>query len=113
MAGPARGTPMHRRPAQSHIDGRECTLRHLSLLFPNTLAREMSPRPPSPAAEVEGRMTMTKSATKSAMSLIVFGTMLTLLAGTPAQATNTKSYVSNTGSDANDCSSVALACASL
>jgi len=76
-------------------------------------AREMTPRPPSRRSEVEGRIAMTKSVTKSALSLITFGAVLALLQGTPAQALNTKSYVSNTGSDANDCSSVALACAGL
>src|SRR5262249_31157085 len=42
-----------------------------------------------------------------------FGVLLALLQGTPAQAvTFTKTYVSNTGSDANNCASVASACAS-
>jgi len=35
-----------------------------------------------------------------------------LAASAPAQALNTKSYVSNTGNDANNCASVATACAS-
>src|SRR5215470_14318816 len=49
-------------------------------------AREMTPPPPSRRSEVEGRIAMTKSVTKSALSLITFGAVLALLQGTPAQA---------------------------
>ena len=54
---------------------------------------------------------MVRSAIKSALSFTVLAT-LALLAGTPAQALNTKSFVSNTGSDVNNCSDVTInACA--
>ena len=55
---------------------------------------------------------MTKSVTKPALSLAALGAVLALLQGTPAEANNV-SFVSNTGSDGNDCTSVATACASL
>src|SRR5262249_23776503 len=55
---------------------------------------------------------MTGFATKLLPSLAALGAMLALWPSTPAQAaTFTKTYVSNTGSDVNDCSSVATACA--
>jgi len=46
-----------------------------------------------------------------ALSLTTLGTVLTLLAGMPAQALNNKSFVAGTGSDANNCSTIPLACA--
>src|SRR5262249_52868511 len=81
------------------------------LLSPDNLPCEMIRRSAIPAAEVEGRMTMTKSVTKLALSLTALAATLALLQGTPAQALNKKSYVSNTGSDVKDCSSIANACA--
>jgi len=46
---------------------------------------------------------MTKSIANPALLLMVFGAVLTLLQGTPAQALNTKSWVANFGSDGNPC----------
>ena len=49
--------------------------------------------------------------TKSALSLAALGAVLGLLPSTPAEALNIKSYVAGTGSDANNCSTIPLACA--
>ena len=46
---------------------------------------------------------MTRSVSKSALSLAVLGGMLALLQGAPARAQNAKSWVANSGSDANPC----------
>src|SRR5262249_15989628 len=55
---------------------------------------------------------MTKSVTNSALSLAALGAALAMLHAAPAMAvTFNKTYVSGAGSDANNCSSVALACA--
>ena len=54
---------------------------------------------------------MLKSATKSALSLTALATVLALLPGTPAEALNGKTYVSGTGSNANNCATIATACA--
>ena len=50
-------------------------------------------------------------ATKSALSLTALWTLLILPHPAPASAQNIKSYVSNSGSNANACDSVAHACA--
>ena len=50
--------------------------------------------------------------TRSAFSFVVLGAALVLLHGTGAHATNIKSWVSNTGSDANPCT-FAQPCATL
>jgi len=42
--------------------------------------------------------------TQSAFSLITLGAIVALLQAAPAQAANNKSWVANSGSDANDCS---------
>jgi len=56
-------------------------------------------------------MIMTKSICKSALSPAALAAVLALLQGAPAQALNSKSFVSNSGSDANSCATVATACA--
>src|SRR5262245_6797191 len=56
---------------------------------------------------------MFNSAIKTALPLIALAGVLSLLQGTPAQAVNVKSFVSGTGSDANNCSTIPLACATL
>jgi len=53
---------------------------------------------------------MTRSVSKSALSLIALGAVLALLQQTPAAAQNVKSYVSTTGSDASNCATPATAC---
>ena len=45
------------------------------------------------------------------LSLTALGAVVALLADTPAKALNNKSFVSGTGSDANNCSTIPLACA--
>src|SRR5262249_8462331 len=52
---------------------------------------------------------MSKSPTKSALSLIAL-TVLALLHTTPTMAQGFRTFVSNTGSDLNDCGNVDVAC---
>src|SRR5262249_36238946 len=49
------------------------------------------------------RFAMSKMTSASALSIIALGAILALLPGGPAQALNAKSWLSNTGNDANDC----------
>ena len=55
---------------------------------------------------------MTRSLTKSALSLTALGAMLAVLHAAPVMAVPfIKTYVSNTGDDNNDCSTIATPCA--
>ena len=56
---------------------------------------------------------MTKSVSKSALSLAALGAALALLAGTPANAQPRKVWVSGYGTDSATCGTIAAPCVTL